>query len=121
MLSQTSLEQCRSFHHNNNIQAVLWHHIFHPKEKTKDVHCMVTNVPLIMKFYNKINTRLQITANIITNEGILMGSESCAKLSTNCSMELRNIFCKINSIHFKLIPSEQASVTGGNSCAMSID
>ena len=45
MLSQTSLEQCRSFHHNNNIQAVLWHHIFHPKEKPKDVHWMVTNVP----------------------------------------------------------------------------
>lgn len=74
MLSQTSLEQCRSFPHNNNIQAVLWHHIFHPKEKIKS--CTL--------YGDKINMRPQITANEITDEGILMGSESCAKLSTNC-------------------------------------
>ena len=33
---------------------------------------------------HSFKTRLRITANIITNEGMWMGSESCAKFSTNC-------------------------------------
>ena len=31
-----------------------------------------------------VKTRLRITANIITGEGMWMGSERCAKFSTNC-------------------------------------
>ena len=31
-----------------------------------------------------VKTRLRITANIITGKGMWMGSESCAKFSTNC-------------------------------------
>ena len=44
-----------------------------------------TTFPQFMEqFCSRIKTRLRITANIITDEGIQMGSESSAKLSTNC-------------------------------------
>ena len=36
------------------------------------------------QFCSLIKTRLPMTANVITDEGIQMGSESSAKLSTSC-------------------------------------
>ena len=44
-----------------------------------------TTFPQFMEqFCSLIKTRLQITANLISDEGIRMDSESPAKLSTNC-------------------------------------